>query len=235
MNRDDRATRTTATTKKSYDPVKRACDIAVSSIGLIVLSPVMLVTSIFIALKLGRPVVFTQDRPGRAAKIFRLYKFRSMSGVDIGRGLISDEQRLTSFGRALRSTSLDELPSLWNVLKGDMSLVGPRPLLEKYLDRYSLEQSRRHSVRPGVTGLAQVSGRNSLTWERKLALDVEYVDTRSFWGDARILGRTVARVFQRSGINAEGHVTAPEFLGEPSTSQGARAATEDTSEGRGTP
>jgi lipopolysaccharide/colanic/teichoic acid biosynthesis glycosyltransferase len=202
---------------KGYDPLKRALDVVVSGLGIVVLSPVLLATAIAIGIKLGLPVLFRQARPGRDERIFTLYKFRSMKVIDSGAGSVSDAQRLTPFGRALRATSLDELPTLWNVLKGDMSLVGPRPLLVDYLDLYSPEQARRHAVRPGITGLAQVSGRNDVTWERKLALDVEYVDTRTMWGDVLIVGATVGSVVRRSGISTDGHATSPRFLGNSSS------------------
>lgn len=197
----------------SYDGVKRVLDVTVAGVGLIVASPFLAVVSFAVAVGLGRPVVFRQDRPGKNGEIFRLVKFRSMRNVDEARGLLSDEQRLTRFGRALRSTSLDELPTLLNVLKGDMSLVGPRPLLVQYLPRYTPEQARRHEVRPGVTGLAQASGRNGLGWPEKFALDVEYVDNRSFQLDLKIIGMTISAVLKRDGIEAEGHATAPEFMG----------------------
>jgi lipopolysaccharide/colanic/teichoic acid biosynthesis glycosyltransferase len=175
---------------RPYDVLKRALDVCAAIVGLIVLSPVILVTTIIVRANLGSPVLFTQQRPGRGGRVFRLYKFRSMRNVDESRNWVSDEQRLTRFGRVLRSTSLDELPSLWNVLRGDMSVVGPRPLLVEYLPRYTPEQARRHEVRPGITGLAQVSGRNTVRWEDRFALDVRYVDSRSLALDARILLQT---------------------------------------------
>lgn len=181
--------------------------------ALILLLPVLAVVAALVAVKLGHPVIFRQDRPGRDGNIFRLFKFRTMKDIDVPGGLISDEQRLTPFGLALRSTSLDELPSLVNVVKGDMSIVGPRPLLVRYLERYSVEQSRRHEVRPGITGLAQVNGRNALDWEHKFELDVAYVETRHFLGDLKILRMTVLAVLKRSGVAADGHATAPEFMG----------------------
>lgn len=197
-----------------YDFAKRLGDVIVASLGLVVLSPVLAVTAILVATKLGRPVIFKQDRPGRNGRIFRLYKFRTMRNVDPTKGLGTDEQRLTSFGRALRSSSLDELPTLLNVFKGDMSVVGPRPLLVQYLERYTPEQARRHEVRPGITGLAQVSGRNSLSWTEKFELDVDYVERRSFILDMRILARTVGSVLKREGISAGDHVTMSEFFGD---------------------
>lgn len=199
---------------RPYDVLKRALDVVTAAIGLVVLSPVILVTAIAVRRNLGSPVLFSQPRPGRDGRVFRLYKFRSMRNVDTTRGWISDEQRLTRFGRVLRSTSLDELPSLWNVLRGDMSVVGPRPLLVEYLPRYTPEQARRHEVRPGITGLAQINGRNTVDWEQRFALDVRYVDSRSLALDARILIGTVRSVVVREGISAEGHATMSKFGGE---------------------
>lgn len=199
------------TTFRPYDGLKRVLDVIGAAVGLVFLAPVIVVTGALVAVKLGRPVIFAQPRPGRHNRIFTLYKFRSMRNVDASKGLVTDEQRLTGFGQRLRATSLDELPSLWNVLRGDMSFVGPRPLLVEYLDRYTPEQARRHEVRPGITGLAQASGRNALSWERKFALDVKYVDRRSLGVDARILIETVRSVLARDGIAAEGHVTMTKF------------------------
>lgn len=198
-------------TTRAYDPVKRALDVLAAGGAIVVLSPVMALVAVLVAARLGRPVLFAQPRPGKGGRVFVLRKFRSMRDVDEARGLITDEQRLTRFGRALRSTSLDELPSLWNVLKGEMSIVGPRPLLVEYLPRYSPEQARRHEVRPGITGLAQVSGRNALGWDEKFALDVEYVDRRSLALDARVILATVRSVFAREGISSEGHATMQKF------------------------
>ena len=194
-----------------YDRVKRLLDLCGAAILLLISLPVQLVVAIAVATKLGRPVLFRQLRPGRRGKIFTLIKFRSMTDVDPARGLITDDERLTRFGAALRATSLDELPTLVNVLRGDMSMVGPRPLLVSYLSRYTPDQARRHEVRPGVTGLAQVSGRNAVDWAERFKLDVQYVDSRSFALDIRILVRTVASVFRREGISADGHVTMHEF------------------------
>lgn len=199
---------------RSYLPIKRALDIAVSAVGLVASAPVMVGTAIAVASQIGRPVLFTQQRPGKDGKVFTLYKFRSMKSEDLFDGPVSDEERLTSFGKLLRSTSLDELPSLINVLKGDMSVVGPRPLLVEYLDLYNEHQARRHEVRPGITGLAQVSGRNALSWEDRFDLDVEYVDNVSLLGDLRILARTVRSVVIREGISAEGEATMPRFVGQ---------------------
>lgn len=192
---------------------KRVFDLAVALPLLVVTLPVQGVVAAMVALKLGRPVVFRQQRPGLHGKPFTLCKFRTMLPVDPARGLVDDASRMTGLGRFLRSTSLDELPTLWNVVRGDMSLVGPRPLLVRYLERYSPEQARRHEVRPGLTGLAQVSGRNSLSWEEKFRLDVEYVDRRSLGLDLRILRDTVRAVLRRDGISAAGDATMPEFLG----------------------
>lgn len=202
-----------ASKSRPYDAVKRGLDIVASLIAMVVLSPVIVATAIAVRVNLGSPVLFTQPRPGRHGNVFRLYKFRSMRNVDESRGLVTDEQRLTRFGSLLRSTSLDELPSLLNVLRGEMSIVGPRPLLVEYLPRYSPEQARRHEVRPGVTGLAQVSGRNTLTWEDKFRIDVAYVDRRSFRMDVQILAATIRSVFAREGISAPGEATMSRFEG----------------------
>lgn len=196
-----------------FDFVKRVIDVFASALGLVVLSPVLAVVALLVARDLGRPVIFRHVRPGLHGRPFALYKFRTMRDPDPARGLVSDEERLTRLGRVLRATSLDELPTLWNVLTGDMSLVGPRPLLVEYLARYTPHQARRHDVRPGITGLAQVSGRNALTWDEKFRLDVQYVDGRSLPLDVRILGRTVFAVVTRTGISAPGHATMPEFGG----------------------
>lgn len=199
--------------RRRYDRVKRAGDILVSGVALIVTSPIMLVTVALVAKDLGRPVIFKQPRPGIDGRTFTLYKFRSMRDASPTEGVESDARRLTPFGRRLRSTSLDELPSLLNVLKGDMSIVGPRPLLLSYLGRYSAQQARRHEVRPGVTGLAQVSGRNAISWDERFDLDVEYVDRRSLALDISIIARTFTTVFHREGISAEGSATMDEFWG----------------------
>ncbi|MGW9551473.1 sugar transferase [Citricoccus zhacaiensis] len=200
-----------------YRHVKRILDVVGAAGALVVLSPVLVGTALLVRKNLGSPVLFKQDRPGADGKVFRLHKFRTMKGMDQDAGLVTDEQRITEFGKKLRSTSLDELPSLINVLKGDMSFVGPRPLLVSYLERYTPEQARRHQVRPGITGLAQVSGRNLLGWDDRFALDVEYVNTMSLATDVRILVKTVMAVFNRRGIAAEGHVTMREFEGQPET------------------
>lgn len=194
-----------------YDVLKRSIDIIVSSTLLVITMPLQAAIGIAIAIKLGRPVLFRQPRPGKGGESFELVKFRTMKLPNPQSGRISDQDRMTALGRKLRSTSLDELPTLWNVLRGDMSLVGPRPLLMSYLDRYTSFQARRHEVRPGVTGLAQVSGRNGLNWTERFRLDVEYVDHRSLILDLRILFKTVTAVLRRDGISADGHVTMPEF------------------------
>ncbi len=194
--------------------IKRPQDLLCAFLALIILSPVMLVTDILVRIKLGSPVLFAQERPGRNGKIFKLYKFRSMTNqCDENGKLLSDEVRLTNFGKKLRSTSLDELPELINILKGDMSVVGPRPLMVEYLPRYNEHQARRHEVRPGFTGLAQVHGRNAITWEEKFDWDVKYVDNITFLGDWKIIFQTVATVLKHEGISAEGEATMGAFMG----------------------
>lgn len=184
--------------------IKRLLDIILSGGALIVLSPVLLVTAILVRSKLGSPVIFCQERPGKDEKIFKLYKFRSMTGEkDANGNLLPDEVRLTRFGKLLRSTSLDELPELWNILKGDMSIVGPRPLLVSYLPYYTEEERHRHDVRPGLTGLAQVNGRNNLTWEQKFAYDLDYIHDLSFKSDVTIVFKTVQKVFARADIQTD--------------------------------
>ncbi|ATE62285.1 sugar transferase [Thauera sinica] len=196
--------------------LKRPFDIVGAAAGLLFLSPVVLFVAWQIHRRLGSPVLFRQTRPGFHGKPFQMIKFRTMrDAVDIDGNPLPDAERMTPFGSFLRSSSLDELPELWNVLKGDMSLVGPRPLLMEYLPLYSAEQYRRHDVRPGVTGWAQVNGRNALSWEEKFRLDVWYVDNRSFWLDLKILFLTVRRVLVRDGISAAGEVTMPRFTGSP--------------------
>ena len=193
---------------------KNLIDRSLAGIGLVILSPLMLVFAGLIRVRMGKPVLFRQLRIGHREKVFTFLKFRTMTDVRDQTGqLLADEQRLTALGRFLRSSSLDELPQIWNVLKGDMSLVGPRPLLPEYLPRYTAFQRRRHEVRPGVTGWVQVNGRNSLTWEQKFELDVWYVDHRSLSLDARILWMTVLQVLRREGISQAGHATMPEFVG----------------------
>jgi lipopolysaccharide/colanic/teichoic acid biosynthesis glycosyltransferase len=194
--------------------IKRAIDIVGAVAGLVLLSPVMAVIAFLIWRQMGRPVIFSQTRPGLAGKPFRMVKFRTMrDGVDRHGNPLPDAERLTRLGQSLRSTSLDELPELWNVLKGEMSLVGPRPLLVEYLPLYSQEQARRHEVRPGVTGWAQVNGRNAIDWDEKFALDVWYVDHHSIWLDLKILALTLAKVVRRDGIAAAGEATMPKFRG----------------------
>lgn len=205
-------------THKPYGPyerfIKRPQDFLCALLAIIVLSPVMIVTAVLVALKLGRPVLFTQERPGKDGKIFKLYKFRTMTDErDENGDPLPDEVRLTSFGRKLRSTSLDELPELLNMLKGDMAVVGPRPLLVRYLLRYNEHQRRRHEVRPGFTGLAQVHGRNAISWEDKFDWDVKYVDHITFLGDWKIIFETVRTVLKREGISAAGEATMGEFMG----------------------
>jgi len=195
--------------------VKRLFDIVAALGASLLLLPVILIVAIAVRLALGSPILFRQTRPGLGGRPFRLLKFRTMlDAADADGKPLSDAERLTRFGRFLRSTSLDELPELWNILRGDMSLVGPRPLLMQYLDRYTPEQARRHDVRPGLTGWAQVNGRNALGWSEKFALDIWYVDNRSFWLDLKILFLTVRQVLGRSGISSEGEATMPEFMGD---------------------
>jgi lipopolysaccharide/colanic/teichoic acid biosynthesis glycosyltransferase len=194
--------------------VKRLFDIVLSAIAFTLLLPVILITAVFVKFKLGSPIIFSQTRPGIHGQPFKMYKFRSMlDSVDTYGQQLPDEQRLTNFGKLLRSTSLDELPGLISVLKGDMSLVGPRPLLMEYLPLYSKEQGRRHDVRPGITGWAQVNGRNALTWEDKFKLDIWYVDNRCFLLDLKILILTLITVFRRTGISSSSHVTMEKFKG----------------------
>jgi len=194
--------------------IKRLIDILAASFGLLLLAPLLLVLALLIRVRMGSPVIFGQVRPGLRGKPFRMIKFRTMlDAVDAQGNPLPDDQRLTRLGSFLRSTSLDELPELWNVLKGDMSLVGPRPLLMEYLPLYSPEQARRHDVRPGVTGWAQVNGRNALSWDEKFKLDVWYVDNQSLWLDIKILFMTVKKVLVREGISAEGEVTMSKFTG----------------------
>ncbi len=196
--------------------IKRLLDILISLCGIICLSPVYLALIILIRKKLGSPVFFTQDRPGRNEKIFKLYKFRSMTDErDENGNLLPDEKRLPAFGKKLRSTSLDELPELFNILKGEMSIVGPRPLLIKYLPLYNEFQKHRHDVKPGLTGLAQINGRNAITWEKKFEYDVEYVNNLSFWLDMKIFLGTVKAVFKREGISSGTDATMEAFTGTP--------------------
>lgn len=194
--------------------IKRLLDILISAFALIILSPLLLVTAVLVRIKLGSPVIFSQERPGKDEKIFKLHKFRSMSDARDENGeLLPDAERLGKFGRILRATSLDELPELWDIFRGKMSLVGPRPLLVKYLPLYNEEQHRRHNVSPGLTGWAQVHGRNLVSWEERFAYDVDYVNNISLALDARIILMTVCCVFARKGINAEGSATMEAFMG----------------------
>ena len=192
--------------------VKRILDFTLSLLALIVLSPIMLILYILVRIKLGNPVIFKQMRPGKDEKIFKLYKFRTMTDEKDEQGnLLPDEKRLTKFGKFLRSTSLDELPELINIIKGDMAIVGPRPLLVQYLEFYNEEQKHRHDVRPGLTGLAQVSGRNSLTWEEKFKQDIEYINHLTLVNDVKIIFMTIGKVFKREGISQDGEATMERF------------------------
>lgn len=193
---------------------KRLLDVCLTSLALILLSPLLILIALLIRIRLGPPVLFRQQRPGYLGRPFFIYKFRTMTNERDAQGkLLPDVERLTRFGHFLRSTSLDELPELFNVLRGEMSLVGPRPLLMQYLERYSAEQARRHNVLPGITGWAQINGRNALSWEDKFRLDVWYVDHWSFWLDIKILFITLVKVLKREGISQPGHATAEEFMG----------------------
>ncbi len=201
--------------------IKRLLDIILSLTAIICLSPVLLITALLVRVKLGSPVIFRQQRPGLNGKIFGLCKFRSMTDERDAEGnLLPDEVRLTSFGKKLRATSLDELPELFNILKGEMSVVGPRPLLVQYLPLYNDEQKHRHDVLPGLTGLAQVNGRNAITWEKKFEYDVEYVRNLSFLLDIKIILMTVGKVFHREGINSETSATMEFFTGTPEEHRG---------------
>ena len=194
--------------------MKRIFDLVAIFFGLVLLLPVIMLTTLVLISKLGLPIFFKQSRPGLNGKIFKMLKFRTMTNdFDKNGRLLSDESRLTKFGKFLRSTSLDELPSLWNVLKGDMSLVGPRPLLVEYLPLYSTQQARRHEVKPGVTGWAQVNGRNAISWDEKFDLDVWYVDNQSIWLDIKILWMTIKKVIVRDGISQNNHVSMDKFKG----------------------
>lgn len=193
---------------------KRALDLLIAGPALILSLPIQAITAAVIRLKMGRPVLFRQQRPGLNGETFEMLKFRTMRLPDPERGLVTDADRMTRLGAFLRSTSLDELPTLWNIVRGDLSVVGPRPLLVQYLERYSPHQARRHEVRPGLTGLAQVNGRNAISWEEKFAYDVEYVDKHDLALDVRIVVRTVLQVLRRDGISAGGEATMPEFRGD---------------------
>jgi lipopolysaccharide/colanic/teichoic acid biosynthesis glycosyltransferase len=193
---------------------KRAMDVGVAAVALVLLSPVIALLAVMVRIRMGGPVLFRQVRPGLGGRPFEMIKFRTMlDAVQANGRLLSDADRLTSFGRWLRATSLDELPELWNVIRGDMSLVGPRPLLLDYLPLYTSEQARRHEVRPGITGWAQVNGRNAIDWDVKLALDVWYVDNHTLWLDIKIMLLTLKRVVERNGINSAGSATAERFTG----------------------
>lgn len=195
--------------------VKRPLDLMIAFTGLLFLSPVYLILAVLVRVELGSPILFTQDRPGKDGKIFKLYKFRTMADTRDGNGeLLPDEKRLTGFGKRLRSTSLDELPELFNILKGEMSLVGPRPLLAEYLPRYNERQARRHEVRPGLTGLAQVHGRNAVFWEEKFELDVRYVEHITLVRDLKIIFKTIGAVLKKEGINSETAATMEKFRGK---------------------
>lgn len=195
--------------------LKRPMDFVLSLLALIVLFPLMTVVAVLIRINLGSPIIFKQERPGLNEKIFTMYKFRTMTDKKDDDGeLLPDSQRLTRFGRFLRSTSLDELPELINILKGDMSLVGPRPLLVQYLSLYNIHQKRRHEVRPGLTGLAQISGRNAITWEDKFKYDVKYVDSITFFGDIKIIGKTFLKIFKRENISSSTSETMESFEGD---------------------
>ena len=194
--------------------IKRVFDFIAAAIAIILFSPILFVVALLIRQKLGSPVLFSQVRPGLNGQPFRMFKFRSMLDAQDAQGNpLPDDQRLTAFGMLLRSTSLDELPGLWNVLKGDMSLVGPRPLLMEYLPLYNTEQAKRHNVRPGLTGWAQINGRNAISWEQKFKLDTWYVEHQSFWLDIKIILLTIKKVLVRDGISAEGEVTMSKFTG----------------------
>ena len=194
--------------------IKRMLDFILSLIALIVLSPLMIIIGILVRIKLGKPVIFKQKRPGKNEKIFTLYKFKTMTDEKDEQGnLLADEKRLTKFGKFLRSTSLDELPELWNILKGEMAIVGPRPLLVEYLPLYNEEQKHRHDIKPGLTGLAQISGRNAIQWEEKFKEDIEYVNNITFIQDTKIILKTFIKVFKKDGINQEGNATIRKFEG----------------------
>ena len=194
--------------------IKRVQDFVLALIALIILSPVILIVALIVRIKLGKPVIFSQERPGLNGKIFKLYKFRSMTDArDAGGELLPDEVRLTKTGKFLRAASLDELPELVNIIRGEMSIVGPRPLLVKYLGRYNARQARRHEVRPGFTGLAQVHGRNAISWQEKFEWDIKYVDNITFMNDWKIIFETVRVVLRRDGINSEHSATMEEFMG----------------------
>ena len=200
--------------RKQFFMIKRLFDIVASTIGLLILAPVIALVALQVLLKLGYPVFFRQVRPGKGGKPFEMIKFRTMRNSTYENGdLLPDSKRMIPLGIFMRSSSIDELPELWNVLKGDMSLVGPRPLLMEYLPLYSTEQARRHNVRPGITGWAQVNGRNAISWEEKFKYDVWYVENQSFWLDMNIIWMTIKKVIAREGISADGEATMPKFTG----------------------
>lgn len=209
---------------ETYDRLKRATDVVASAAGLVISAPIQLGIAVLVRIRFGSPVLFRQKRPGKDAQIFTLVKFRTMRHPDPTRGLVSDADRLTKFGQFLRSTSLDELPTLWNVLRGDMSLVGPRPLLPEYIPLYTPRQALRHAVRPGITGLAQVSGRNALDWEERFELDAQYIEERGLRMDLHVLIKTLSVVIRRHGISQGGHATMAPFTGRESTGSGDRTA-----------
>ena len=216
---------------KPYGPyekyIKRPQDFLCAMAAIVVLSPVFLVVAILVHIKLGSPILFTQERPGRDGKVFKLYKFRTMTDERDEEGrLLPDKKRLPPFGKKLRSTSLDELPELINIVKGDMAVVGPRPLLVKYLSRYNEHQARRHEVRPGFTGLAQIHGRNAISWEDKFDWDVKYVDHITFLGDWKIILDTVKTVLRKEGISAAGEATMGEFMGLGKNNEGIDSGTQ---------
>lgn len=203
--------------------MKRIFDLLVSSIVLVFLSSIIVVTALLIKKKIGSPVFFKQERPGLNGNSFHVYKFRSMTDeVDANGHLLPDDIRLTAFGKILRKFSLDELPQLWNVVKGDMSFVGPRPLLVEYLPLYNSKQAKRHDVRPGITGWAQVNGRNAISWEQKFEYDVWYVENQSFWLDIKILFMTILKVFKSEGISQDGQATMTKFQGSPKSTEEGR-------------
>jgi lipopolysaccharide/colanic/teichoic acid biosynthesis glycosyltransferase len=206
---------------QGYDRAKRAFDLTIGILLFILTLPIQAATALVIRIRLGSPVLFRQTRPGLHGKPFEIVKFRTMLGIDPALARIDDASRMTPLGHWLRAASIDELPALWNIIRGDMSLVGPRPLLVQYLKRYSPEQARRHEVRPGLTGLAQVSGRNGLSWADKFRLDVDYVDHHTFMGDLKILRGTVLSVVRRNGISAVGEATMSEFLGTDNLKESA--------------
>lgn len=215
-----------------YEKTKRAFDVLSASALFVATLPIQIPTAVAIAATMGRPVLFRQERAGKDGEPFKMMKFRSMHDVDPARGRVDDASRLTGLGKFIRATSIDELPTLVNIIRGDMSVVGPRPLYMRYLERYNAHQARRQEVRPGLTGLAQVSGRNALNWEKRFDLDVYYVDHRSMLLDLKILWRTVAVVLKREGISEEGHVTMTEFMGSEPTATTTEPAAKPVAEAK---